>query len=161
MTGPELLSRVLALLDERGVAYARLEHAPARSTEHAAALRGAPVSLGCKALLMKVGGVFTVVALRADREMDNRRFRHEMNAQKLRFARREELLSLTGCVPGQLPPLGPPALPMPLVADRSVLAEPELAFTAGTHTDSIRMATADWLALAAPRLLDFSSSGGA
>ncbi|MCB9795813.1 MAG: hypothetical protein H6741_24215 [Alphaproteobacteria bacterium] len=151
-----LLQRVLALLESRGLAYERLRHAPATSTAHAAELRGAPASLGCKALLMKVGGEFTVVALRAHLEMDNRRFRHEVGAQKLRFARRAELLDLTGCLPGQLPPLGEPALPFPLVADRSVLDQERLAFTAGTHTDSILMRTEDWRALAAPRILDFS-----
>ena len=148
----DVLTPILA-----GVPHQHLRHPPAETAVALSRVRGLPVSVGCKALLMKVGSAFTVVALRADRTMDNRAFRHAVGAQKLRFATREELWALTGCVPGQLPPFGHPVLPFRLVADRSVLDHDTVAFTAGTHTDSIVMATADWLAVARPDLLAFAT----
>lgn len=157
MPNPTLLQSVLNHLAQGGAAPQHLQHAPAHSSAEFAQRRNAPISLGCKALLMKVGGVFTIAALRSDRRMDNRSFRRALKAQKLRFASRQELLELTGCVPGQLPPIGAPILPFRLVADRTVLSHDRVAFTAGTHTDSIVVNTQHWLALANPELYDFSA----
>ena len=67
------------------------------------------------------------------------------------FARPEELAAL-GLVRGQIPPIGRPLLPFDLVADPGVLEGEVVAFTAGSAADSIVMATADWRAVAAPRV---------
>mgnify|MGYP003339681894 CR=1 FL=1 len=45
---------------------------------------------------------------------------------------------------------GEPLLPVHLVADARILEGPQVAFTAGTHTDSLVLSTADWLRVAAP-----------
>ena len=64
-----------------------------------AAARGLPVSVGLKALVFKIKGSFTVLALRADQEVDNRSVRRALRAQKLRFARLEELARQHGTAP--------------------------------------------------------------
>ena len=149
---PELLGRVLATFHAQGVTVDHRQHPPATTTEALAAARGLPISAGVKALVMKIRGSLTVVALRADQPMDNRRVRQFLASQKLRFARPEELAAL-GLAPGQVPPFGEPLLPLPLVADEGILAGPTVAFTAGTHTDSLVVATADWVRVARPRLV--------
>ena len=153
----KLLDPVRALLDEGRVPHRLLHHAAAHTTQEFASARNAPVSLGVKALLLKVQGEWVVIALRAHQRLDNRVLRKALGAQKLRFASREELTAHR-LAPGQIPPLGQPVLPFRLIADTRVLAEPQLAFTAGTHTDSIIMATTDWQRVAQPQLLPLSGA---
>ena len=102
---------------------------------------------------MKVRGDYVLLAVRAHERTANRAVRRALRAQKLRFARPEELAAL-GLVRGQIPPIGRPLLPFEVVADRGVLEGELVAFTAGSATDSIVMATDDWRALAAPRVAD-------
>ncbi len=151
----ELLERTLAALAAVDAPVEHRVHATATTTEALAAARGLPVSAGVKALVMKVRKELTVIALRADQAMDNRHVRRVLRAQKLRFARAEELAAL-GLRPGQVPPFGEPVLPLRLVADEAILAGPVVAFTAGTHTDSLIVPTEAWVRAAAPALLALS-----
>ena len=156
-SNPEILAAVLALLRQEAVPFEHLRHAEASSTEALAAARGLPIRCGVKALVMKIRGELTVVALRADQAMDNRMVRRSLRSQKLRFARREELEAL-GLRPGQVPPLGRPVLPLRLVADEGVLAGERVAFTAGTWTDSLVLETEDWVRVASPEIAQLTTA---
>lgn len=147
----EVLGRILALLDVAGVAYERVEHAAVSSAEEAAAVRGTPLELGVKAILFKIDQAFAVFAMGADRALHSAKIRKGLKVRRTRFATREELAELTGLPPGAVPPFGEPVLPFRLYLDPSVLGREELIFTAGSRTTSIRMATADYRRLAAPR----------
>ena len=95
--------------------------------------------------------------LSAARRTDNRPMRHHLGVQKLRFARREELLTHTGLEPGCVPPFGHPLFNLPVYVDASLAAGEEIAFTAADHRLSIRMAMGDYLAVARPAgIFDFS-----
>ena len=65
--------------------------------------------------------------------------------KKSRFLRPEELLARTGLVPGSVPPFGPPILPFELFIDASILAQPRIAFNAGSLRDSIIMSREAYL----------------
>ena len=151
-----LLEQVLEQLD--GVECRHLRHAASRTTAELAAARGCAVDVGLKALLMKVRGEWTTVVVRAHERTDNRVVRRALRSQKLRFLRSEELASLA-LEPGQVPPFGRPVLPCRLVADRGVLDGDAVAFTAGTWTDSLVMATSAWIEVAKPELFDLVGRG--
>lgn len=151
---PLLLQRCLDLLAQEGIAAERLRHAAAGSSEEAARLRGVGTDAGTKALLVKAGGDFALVAARVADRIDNRLLRHALRAQKMRFATADELHALTGCGPGRVPPIGRPLLDLPLYADSRLTQRDQMWFTAGTTTDSIRIAVADWVRLAQPIWLD-------
>ena len=146
-----LLDQICARLDARDMTYRRLDHESGETAVAIAEARGTPLELGVKALLMKTRKEWVLIAVRAHQRTDNRAVRHALGSQKLRFATREELASY-GLQPGQVPPFGEPFLPFRLIADRDVLALPELAFTAGSNTESVVMATSDWQALAGPEV---------
>lgn len=148
---------LFALLDEAGVAYRHVGHGPTRTSEESAAARGEPLAIGGKTLLLKVDDRLELFVLSAARRMRSSRARKAVGARRSRFATEEELLERTGLVPGTIPPFGEPLLPFPLNADRSVLAHDRIAFNAASPTESIVMATADWLRLARPRLLDYTT----
>lgn len=143
--------RVLAHLDRHGLPYERLEHPAATSAEQAAALRGTDLSIGGKAIVMKLDKRgFCVLALRGSDSIDNRAFRKHLGVRRYRFATRDELAELTGLVPGCIPPFGRPIFDLPLFADAALLANARIAFTPGTHDASLVMALADWQRAARP-----------
>ncbi len=155
---PELTRRILELLERRGCAHRHLRHEPTPTSEDSARVRGEPIEVGGKALVLKVDERFIVLVLSAARRLDSRRLRRELGARSVRFASREELEELTGLVPGSVPPFGEPLLPLELVVDRSVLLNDRIAFNAGSLRDSVIMPVPEWEACANPaRVLEVTS----
>ncbi len=147
--------RILALLG--AVPFQRMEHAPITSGPDAAAARGTPLHIGGKSLVMKVDGDFALFVVSAARRIDGRLFRRNLGARRYRFATTAELLALTGLSPGCVPPFGRPLFDLPLHVDQSIADNTRIAFSAGSHTASIIMDTADYLQLAQPEaILAFS-----
>jgi len=131
--------------------FDRVEHAIATSAAEIAQLRGTPLEMGGKSIVMKVDRVgFCVLAIRASDAIDNRLFRKHLGARRYRFATLEELDQLTGLTPGRVPPFGRPIFELPLYVEQSLADNDQIAFTPGTHDRSILMATSDWLAAANP-----------
>lgn len=152
---PDVLAAIVALLDGAAVPYELLEHDAVTSSEAAAGLRGTPLAIGGKSLLLKADDTFHLVAFSAATKMKSRLFRKHVGARKLRFAHRHELADMTGLVPGCVPPFGEPILPFALHADRRLMDDDRIAFTPGLRTRSVVMRSADWFALAKPQLGDF------
>lgn len=142
--------RILALLHEHEVAYEILDHPAASSAEEAATVRGTPLAIGGKSLVMKLEKAFAIVVVGGDRAIDNRKLRQHLGLRRYRFATREELAQLTGLTPGCVPPFGRPLFDLPLYVDTDRAALPDLAFSLGSHTRSVRMATEAWLRVASP-----------
>jgi len=90
------------------------------------------------------------------KKLDSGALRKHFGAKKLRFADRNELKDLTGLVPGSVPPFGKPLIDLELVIDESILQNQEIAFNAGSLTDSIIMPVQDYLKVANPVILAFS-----
>jgi Ala-tRNA(Pro) deacylase len=161
---PDADGRIASALErylrERGVEFRAVEHAPTLTSEASAQARGEPLSIGGKALLLKVDDVFALFVLSAAAKLDNSAIRKHFGARKARFATREELWDMTGLVPGCVPPFGEPVLPFSLYADPSILEQPRIAFNAGSLTRSFVLAIDDWVAAASPQRLRFSDSGG-
>ncbi|MGD1073682.1 MAG: YbaK/EbsC family protein [Bryobacteraceae bacterium] len=151
-----LLDRIRAWLNQQGVSLREIHHAPTRTSEESAAARDEQLRVGGKALLVKVDETFRLFVLSADRKLDSAAIRQHFGARKTRFATAEELIELTGLVPGSVPPFGAPILPFPLYADPSVFENDRIAFNAGSPTDSMVMPIADYRRAAAPEVFRFS-----
>lgn len=149
-----VLHRIEALLAH--TPHERLHHAPTHTSQEAAAIRGVPLAIGGKSLVMKVGQSFAVFAISGARQLHGRRVQRHLKVSRLRFARREELHALTGLVPGCVPPFGRPIFDLPLYVDASIAANERIAFTPGDHGASIIMPVPDYLQLADPTdIFDF------
>ncbi|MEE2681841.1 MAG: YbaK/EbsC family protein [Planctomycetota bacterium] len=147
--------RIRRLLDEHHCPHRHLRHEPTPTSEDSARVRGEPLEVGGKALVLKVDASFIVLVLSAARKLDSKRLRTSLGARKVRFATREELLDRTGLVPGSVPPFGEPLFPLALVVDQSVLDNERIAFNAGSLEESIIMSVEDWRRCAAPtRVVD-------
>jgi Ala-tRNA(Pro) deacylase len=154
-----VLDAIRRLLAESGVPFREVQHAPTFTSEESAKARGEELRTGGKALLLKADSVFRLFVLPADRKLDSAAVKRHLGVKKTRFATADELKELTGLVPGSVPPFGPPVLPFELFVDEAIRANKRIAFNAGSLTDSIVMATADFLAVAKPAVFAFSSAG--
>ena len=156
--GIEILPAIRGLLIAAGLPFREVHHEPTRTSEESAKARGEELRIGGKALLMKGDDLFRLFVLPADRKLDSGAIRREFGWKKLRFATPEELLELTGLVPGCVPPFGTPILPFELCLDQTATQNPRIAFNAGSLTDSIILAMCDYLTVAQPsRVFAFSS----
>lgn len=150
-----VFDRIVALLEEHGVEFVHVRHAPVRTSEQAAEARGEPLEIGGKALVIKVDGDFALFVLSAAARLDNRALKRYFSAKNIRFASPDELMTLTGLVPGSVPPFGRPVLPLPLYVDPSVFDNRRIAFNAGSLKDSLVMAACDYRLVAQPKVFRF------
>ncbi|MEL6341666.1 MAG: YbaK/EbsC family protein [Myxococcota bacterium] len=155
-----VLNQIAALLDAAAVAYTRIDHPPTTTAKEAADARNLPMSLGGKSLVMKLGTSddFAVFAVSGDRKTKSSLIRRALGVQRFRFATRDELHSLTGLVPGCVPPFGRPIFDLPLYVDQRIAGNERIAFSPGRHDVSFLMSVADYLSVAQPeRIFPFSA----
>jgi len=146
--------RLVLYLTEAGVNFRQVHHEPTLTSADAARVRGEPIGSGAKALLLKADDQFRLFVLPGDRRLDSSSVKRQLGVGRLRFASKEELLALTGLVPGSVPPFGQPVLPFELTADVTIGRNyPTVAFNCGSLTDSIIMSAADWERVAKPARL--------
>jgi Ala-tRNA(Pro) deacylase len=143
-------------LEANAVPCRAVHHGPTRTSEESAKARGEDLKIGGKALLVKTDDAFRIFVLSAALKLDIAAMKKELGFKKSRFATPEELMELTGLVPGAVPPFGPPILPFELFVDLSVTANDKIAFNAGSLTDSLVLAASDYLRVANPRIFAFS-----
>ena len=143
--------RLERFLRERGARFRIMEHAPVFTSEEAARVRGTPIESGAKALVFLAGDRPVHVALPGARRVDNARLRAVLGSRTLRFATQAELLALTGCVPGAVPPFGN-LFGLPALVDEALAERSEIAFSAGSNTVSIIMRGDDFLRLSEARV---------
>lgn len=148
--------KIRALLEEAGVSYRVVHHEPTRTSEESARVRGEDIRIGGKALVLKVGPDFKLFVLSAALKADSKRIKAHFGQREVRFATAEELLALTGLVPGAIPPFGRPVMPLDLFVDPSILGNDRIAFNAGSLTDSIIMSREDYVRIARPQVLAFA-----
>jgi Ala-tRNA(Pro) deacylase len=149
--------RLMKLLGDSGLPFKALTHEPTFTSEESARARNEPLEIGGKALLLKLDQQLALFVMSASKKLDSQAACRLLGARKSRFVTREELLELTGLVPGSVPPFGEPILPFVLYADESITAQARIAFNAGLLTYSVVLTTADWLALAKPQIARFSA----
>ncbi len=154
--GGEVFQRICGFLDSGGVCYRTVHHEPTRTSEESARVRGEDLGIGGKALLVKIDGAFHLFVLSAVLKFDSKAVKQRFLAKSMRFASADELLELTGLVPGSVPPFGEPILPFDLYVDESIAANERIAFNAGSLTDSIVMSVADYLRVAQPEVFGFA-----
>jgi prolyl-tRNA editing enzyme YbaK/EbsC (Cys-tRNA(Pro) deacylase) len=145
-----VLEQIRRLLRDAQVPFREVQHPPTHTSEESARARGEELRNGGKALLIKTDDIFRLFILPADCRADSGVIRRELGVRRTRFASREELLKLTGLVPGSVPPFGPPVLPFELNVDEQIRENERIAFNAGSQTDSIVMSVADYFRVARP-----------
>jgi len=152
----DVYSNIKDLLLTNAVTYREVTHEPTRTSEQSAKARGEDLSIGGKAILLKVGETFRLFVLSAAKKLDSQKIKVHFGEKRLRFATPKELQEMTGLVPGSVPPFGRPVTDFELCLDASVTRNAKIAFNAGLLTTSIIMDMNDYLKIASPEIFDFS-----
>jgi Ala-tRNA(Pro) deacylase len=146
---PAIFDRINDWLEQAGVPFTVLRHEPVYTSEQAAAVRGTALSSGAKALVVKIGELFVLLVLPADRKLDSRKARAALGGKVLRFATREEVEGITGLQPGSIPPFGS-LFGLTTYCDPALGANPEINFNAGDHAISVQMTYEDYKRMEKP-----------
>jgi prolyl-tRNA editing enzyme YbaK/EbsC (Cys-tRNA(Pro) deacylase) len=147
--------RLVAWLTAGGVPFQVLHHPPVHTSREAAAARGTALEAGAKALVIRADDRPVHLVLPADRRVDNARLRALLDARRLRFVTPDELLALTGCPPGAVPPFGN-LFGLDVLVDEELTRVDEIVFNAGSRAVSVTMRCADFLRLAGARVARFA-----
>jgi Ala-tRNA(Pro) deacylase len=140
------------------VSYRIVTHPPTLTSEDSAKARTESLEVGGKALVMKVGNNFQLFVLSAAKRLDSAAAKKHFGVGKIRFATPEELLELTGLVPGAVPPFGRPILQLDLHVDTGLTKNSVVAFNAGLLTESFVLAMDDYLRVAKPTVFAFAKA---
>ena len=154
---PEVTERLVTWLTAAGVPFRVLHHPPVRTSAEAAAARGTALEAGAKALVVRADDRPLHLVLPADLRVDNARLRALLNARRLRFVTPDELLALTGCAPGAVPPFGN-LFGLEVLVEEALTRVDEIAFNAGSREVSLTMRCADFLRLAGARIAHFAEA---
>lgn len=139
-----LNTQIQSYLNSQNIPFRTLHHEAASTSADSAAIRGTALASGAKALLIKGDKQFILCVISAARSLDSKKLRKALGVKKSRFASKDELFDMVGLVPGSVPPFGRPILDISLYVDQSILDQEEVAFNAGTLTDSIIMKGEDY-----------------
>lgn len=156
----EIFEKIQNLLTTNEIAFYCLEHEATPTSVDSARIRGDQLSQGAKAIVYKVEKEFYLFVFAADKKINPKKIKSYFKeqgwkAKKSRFASVDELLELTGLIPGAVPPFGEPILELPLFVDPSLLEKEHISFNAGSLTNSITMQLEDYLKVAKPAVFEF------
>jgi len=157
MPTSDVYTNIKQLLLLHGISYREVIHQPTKTSEESAKARGEDLSIGGKAILLKVGDTFRLFVLSAAKKLDSQKIKNHFREKRLRFATPKELQEMTGLVPGSVPPFGRPVTNFDLCLDISATKNTRIAFNAGLLTTSIIMDMNDYLKVASPEIFEFSS----
>lgn len=160
---PETHHKVIAKLESAGLTITKSHHAPVKTSEEASRIRGLPLECGAKAIVMSVklkGDIssFVLFVMSATHKLDSKKARKLVEGCKsMSFATPEQVKTLTGCIPGAVPPFGS-VFGIPTFMDVSLQKVGEfIDFNAGLRTDSVRMRQADYEQVELPTIAEFAN----
>jgi Ala-tRNA(Pro) deacylase len=156
-----VFEKIKKLLDENNIKYDVLKHEPVYTSEQAAKMRGKGVEAGlrrgAKAMILKLKDKFIQCIVPAHKIVDLKKVK-ELVGCRPELASSEEVLKVTDCEIGSVPPFGN-------LFGIQVFADPELSeeldFNAGLHDTSITMKRSDWEKVVKPIIMDIGGERGA
>ena len=157
-------TRLIALLDQHGVEYRLIDHAPEGRTELVSAMRGNALSQAakCIVLMVKIGKKITryiLAVIPGDAKVDLQAVKALMRGTYVAFASPDIAEQLAGSVTGTILPFSfNPELE--LLVDPSLLEHNELYFNAARLDRSLVLKTSDYIELVKPRLGRITDSRG-
>lgn len=150
-----VFEKIINLLESKHVAYKLTEHAPVRTSEEAARIRGVALKTGAKAMIAKCKDDYYLLVLPADKQIDWKRLRSILRVRDIRLATAEEAEQVAGVQMGSVPPFGN-VLGLPTYFDQGLFENEVVNFNPGSITHSIAMQSADLRALVTPIVDSFT-----
>lgn len=147
------LEKLKAFLDARGVKYVTIRHSPAYTAQEIAASAHVPGRELAKTVVARLDGRLAMIVLPATHKIDMAMLKEACGAGSVALATEQEFASrFPGCELGAMPPFGN-LYDMAVFVARRLAEDEQIAFNAGSHTELVRMAYADFERLVKPKVL--------
>lgn len=152
------VARLKKFLDEQHVKYTTIQHSRAFTAQEVANSAHIPGKELAKTVMVKVDGRMAMVVLPAPEWIDLDGLRAATGAQKVELATEKEFSGLfPNCEVGAMPPFGN-LWDMPVFVDQHLREDERIAFNAGSHTELVQLAYADFERLVQPTILEFAEA---
>jgi len=150
------VQKLKGFLDENGVKYVTIQHSVAYTAQEIAAHTHIPGKELAKTVMVKVDGKLAMAVVPASHRVDFGRLRDVAGAQHVELASEAEFKDFfPACDVGAMPPFGN-LYDMEVYVSDTLSEDVEIAFSAGSHSELIRLAYADFERLAQPKIAGFS-----
>lgn len=149
--------RLKEFLDSQQIKYVTISHSPAFTAQQIAATAHVPGKELAKTVMVLVDGKMAMAVLPASLRVDLDHLQEIIGARRIELADERSFRDkFPECEVGAMPPFGNLYGMDVYVAD-SLAEDDEIAFNAGSHTELIRMAYADFERLVKPKVLAFTA----
>jgi Ala-tRNA(Pro) deacylase len=144
------IQKLKEFLDRNRVKYVILRHSPAYTAQEVAAMAHVSGKELAKTVMVKVDGRLAMAVLPASQHVDLEQLREAAGAQSVEIASEGDFRDkFPGCEVGAVPPFGN-LYGMKTYVAESLREDEEIAFSAGTHSELIRLSYADFEKLVQP-----------
>jgi Ala-tRNA(Pro) deacylase len=146
-------------LDLNKVKYVTMSHSPAYTAQEIAARAHVPGKDLAKTVIVEIDGRLAMAVLPASYQIDFDRLKEAAGADTIRLADEHEFKGLfPNCDAGAMPPFGN-LYEMDVFVESHLAEDDEIAFSAGSHTELVRLAYTDFENLVHPKVGNFSIGG--
>jgi len=146
------VAKLKSFLDEQKVKYVSISHSATYTAQEIAASAHVPGKELAKTVMVKLDGKMAIAVLPATRKVNLEALREAAGASKVELAKEKEFGKLfPGCEVGAMPPFGN-LYDMDVYVAQSLAEDERIAFNAGSHTELIQLAYADFERLVKPKV---------
>jgi len=143
-------------LSDNHIRYKCYNHKPTFTAQETAEVLHVSGHELVKTVVLIVDGRMVMAVLPACERIDFDLFKTQAGAKHVDLATEQDIANLAPlCDRGSLPPIGN-LYGMEVFVASTVTADEVICFTAGTHTEDIRMSYDDWEQLVQPRIMSFT-----
>jgi Ala-tRNA(Pro) deacylase len=151
------VAKLKEFLDRHKVKYVIISHSPAITAQEIAASAHIPGKELAKTVMVKIDGKMAMAVVPASHQVDFELLKAATGASRVELASEQDFRdAFPGCELGAMPPFGN-LYDMPVIASQTLAADEEIAFNAGSHTELVRMAYADFQRLVQAKVVKLSN----
>jgi len=150
------VAKLKEFLDQNRVKYVSLRHSTAYTAQEIAASAHVKGRTMAKTVVVKLGGKLALAVLPAKYHVSLEKLKAVCGAASAELATEEEFIkTFPGCETGAMPPFGN-LFGLTVYVDETLSRDEEIAFNAGSHTELIQLAYADFARLVVPKVARFA-----
>ena len=156
-----IAKRLKDFLDREGAQYVPIKHAIAYNAYETAQVAHVRPKEFAKTLIVKIDGRLAMAVLAATEKLDLAQLKNATTAKHVSLVPELEFeRCFPGCEPGAMPPFGN-LYGMEVFVSKTLAADDQIAFNAGSHAELIQMAYRDYERLVQPIVAALVSTSGA
>lgn len=146
------VEKLKKFLDSHDIKYISVSHSPAYSAQTIAETAHIPGRELAKTVIVKIDDKFAMAVLPASNRVHLGHFKVAVSASHVELATESEVEDLfPDCEKGAMPPFGN-LYDMDVYAAEQLAEDEEIAFSAGSHTELIKMSYKDFDRLVTPKI---------